>query len=571
MSGNRPASPAPAGSATRAANRPTSCRPAAGVLVVLLLIGLVPVVSAGEIVYDETLYEESIELITCSQASGTGEVSPYYAYLYINQYSAKPEFRGAFMQVASSGISNWASLPDSAQTTGKLYKSDAAGTTSTYYGDVTYGYFKYKAGTTNYIQIWVEFAPDCAYSTITGNTCLRIVPDNSITFPRSVNYKANVDINHANVMGGVTTTKTNFKFAFGGIRYYSPYNYYALCSGNYYCNFMGEWQNRLVVTDNGNKADIDLYRDFPDVNKQSEFYVLFGDTQYYENSESNVNRYVMAENYPFTVSLKTTYGNWYNETFFAGQTGPDEPTPGPANTTVNIYVRSSQTGALLAGAHLLLEGAPGVDGWSDYYNGTLPSGSAEFSLPTTTEATPYQFRVTATYPGYTETVPLQYFNTFRSRNIIIEMEPAAVAPTDPENTFLVFYVRDTSANPLPGAVIEVDDQWLYTNNNGYARFEVLKNATYPYKVSKSGYMTIQGSANVESEGSYTVNVVLGPGTVPTYTPTPTLPGATPTPDHRTNEQKGQAVIDMIADNAEGIGALALICLLMGLLKLLAKW
>src|SRR5690606_22670250 len=104
------------------------------------------------------------------------------------------------------------------------------------------------------------------------------------------------------------------------------------------------------------------------------------------------------------------------------------------------------------------------------------------------------------------------------------------------------------------------------------QIEVAKNASYPYSVSKSGYVTIEGTATVADGPRYVVNVVLGPGTVPTYTPgpgeTPGGPGATPTPDRRTNEQKGQAVIDMIADFAEPIALLAIVATVFGLMQMM---
>ena len=107
-----------------------------------------------------------------------------------------------------------------------------------------------------------------------------------------------------------------------------------------------------------------------------------------------------------------------------------------------------------------------------------------------------------------------------------------------------------------------------------AIFEVGKNATYPYKVSKAGYVTIEGTATVEALPRYVANIVLGPGTVPTHTPTlapgetPTVPGATPTlppgriisdDDRRRSENQ---IIDMIYVFGVPIAIFALIGTLM---------
>jgi hypothetical protein len=250
--------------------------------------------------------------------------------------------------------------------------------------------------------------------------------------------------------------------------------------------------------------------------------------------------------------------------------------PVDQSTTVTVYVRNSQTGALLADAHIQIEDTT-TDPWTEVVNQTLSSGQGTISLAKDPGIHLTQYRIGATVPGYQQVVPALFFRVTGPTNVVVEMEPVVGGPINEDNAYLEFYVRDLNANGIPNANVQVDGQMRWTNAQGYTQIEVAKNASYPYSVSKSGYVTIEGTATVADGPRYVVNVVLGPGTVPTYTPTsgpgetPGGPGATPTPDHRTNEQKGQAVIDMIADNAEGIGALALICLLMGLLKLLAKW
>ncbi|MFA7122033.1 MAG: hypothetical protein WC277_11185 [Bacilli bacterium] len=243
---------------------------------------------------------------------------------------------------------------------------------------------------------------------------------------------------------------------------------------------------------------------------------------------------------------------------------------GVVPNAVTVYVRNSQTGALLADAHIEIQDTT-TDPWTEVVNQTLPSGQGTISLAKDPGIHLTQYRIGVTVPGYQQVVPALFFRVVGPMNVVVEMEPVEGGPVNEDNAYLEFYVRDLNANGIANANVQVDGQLRWTNAQGYTQIEVAKNASYPYSVSKSGYVTIEGTATVADGPRYVVNVVLGPGEVPTYTPTPTAPGATPTPDHRTNEQKGQAVIDMIADNAEGIGALALICLLMGLLKLLAKW
>ncbi len=271
------------------------------------------------------------------------------------------------------------------------------------------------------------------------------------------------------------------------------------------------------------------------------------------------------------VSIDTGVGG-----IFVRELSGDDSSGGISAASLTVYVQSSQTGALLADADLsLLASTGGTE--VEIINTTLPAGTATYTLQPTGGGLPNPdyYRAVATVPGYTQIVENHSFTLTGPHDVIIEMRPDSGGPTDPENCYLEFYVRDFSANGIASASIQCNSQFKQTNSAGYAVFEVAKNATYPYKVSKSGYVTIEGTATVADAPRYVANIVLGPGSVPTYTPTPDpstgeTPGATPTPDTRTNEQKGQAVIDMIADNAEGIGALGLLCLLVGLLKLLVK-
>jgi len=135
---------------------------------------------------------------------------------------------------------------------------------------------------------------------------------------------------------------------------------------------------------------------------------------------------------------------------------------------------------------------------------------------------------------------------------------------------VTFRIRDEDGNPVKEARVTLDRWVRAALGTRPVQFEVPRGATYQYTVEPidAGLYPATGSVTVGAEDRYEVNVVLLK--TPPATPGPgDDPG--PTPDRRTNEEKGQAVIDMIADNAEGIGALALICLIMGLLKLMVKW
>jgi hypothetical protein len=259
--------------------------------------------------------------------------------------------------------------------------------------------------------------------------------------------------------------------------------------------------------------------------------------------------------------------------------GVDPGDPGdPSTATVILYVRNSQTGALISGAQAVVAaGFYDPAELIEVSNTTLAGGTKTYTLQPTGGGLPNPdyYRVSVTADGYNSEMPYADITLDAGipMTMVLGMQPTGGAPEDPGDTYIDVYVRDIYANPIADATVKLDRYILQTNSAGYTLFDVPVNSTYTYTVKKTGYTSIEGSVTVGDAARYPVNIVMGVGVIPTNPPItePTVPGATPTPDHRTNEQKGQAVIDMIADNAEGIGALALICLLLGLLKLMVKW
>ena len=99
-----------------------------------------------------------------------------------------PEFESMFAQMRSSTITNYNSLPTSAEAKVRWHKSSYKGSTGDFYMSGTYGYFKYKAGGANYLQIWAEF--DDPVSKLTGPTYLKCVLEEgeSIVWPNAYTY-----------------------------------------------------------------------------------------------------------------------------------------------------------------------------------------------------------------------------------------------------------------------------------------------------------------------------------------------------------------------------------------------
>lgn len=260
---------------------------------------------------------------------------------------------------------------------------------------------------------------------------------------------------------------------------------------------------------------------------------------------------------------------------FSGSVGASPDDPGdPSRVMVHIIAQDARN------ENLLLDAAVEV---RDQYDAVVAAGTTspegwmvfEYDLPDTLTDEDFDryYTVSVSLPGWTQKVTnFKFYPAFIPRSgdwIRVEMLPDTDGPADPEKTYIMFFVRDIHANPLERASIEIAGQYWHTNSAGHVAVEVPKNSTTAYTVRKTGHVSISGSAAVGAEGSYVVNIALGPA-LPDRTPGPgDDPGATPPPrDTRTNEEKGKAVIDLIADNAELIATLAILAAVMGLINLI---
>lgn len=544
-------------------------------LVVLLIAALVLPVSAqtftGE--YNDTYI--SMGRTWYPQTSG-GSGYEVIALL-VNSNAANSGLSDVFMQVRASDVTNYASLKSSEQAKVDICISSSSGSKGALYSTGTFGYFKYKALDTDYLQIWLEL-DDPNAEVIDGNKYLKFFPQTgeSITYPyvRLFTFSSN----YLNEVMDSTAIKDipGVFVSFGGLGGSGDYAMSATNTPTYGV-MSGSWANTLTVRSAGDgiteRSIINITKSIPGVKGTSTHYVKFGDTVYSGTGATNIEYVIMAENYPFSVDIYNAFSDkWYNQTFFAATT-PETPDTDIAITTV--YVRNSQTGALLANANLVI--SANVDGnFHEVVNETVPSGIYSIDLQPTGGGIPNPdyYRLWVTLDGYNSQMPYVDFEMTGATTLYVYMEPTAGGPDDENKTYIEFYVRDLNANPIAGAAVTCGGYTLITNSAGYTQFELPNNAAYPYRVTKSGYVTIEGRAGVSAAPRHTVNVVLGAGEIPTHTPTlapgetPGGPGATPTPDTRTNEQKGQAIIDLIADFAEPIAILAILATIFGLMKMM---
>ena len=212
-----------------------------------------------------------------------------------------------------------------------------------------------------------------------------------------------------------------------------------------------------------------------------------------------------------------------------GGADPDDPDD-PVTADVTVYIKNSQTGALIADANVAIDAL--VNG--EYYpvvNRTEPSGIFSITLQPTGggQPNPDGYRLIVTADGYNNPMPEINFTVDDYKNYIYcLLDPIAGGPVNENKTFIDFFVRDMSSNPISGATVKFGKYTLITNSQGYTVFEVDKNNNYSWTISKSGYGPLTGNAVIGDAPRHTINTVLAPIVTPT-TPIPTSPPIGPTP------------------------------------------
>ncbi len=327
--------------------------------------------------------------------------------------------------------------------------------------------------------------------------------------------------------------------------------------GNATFYYTNTWKQHYSIGQDGSKYEIFVNRTVND--KLYPSYVVLEDALLtLENSGLSGTNDIFKESFnpPIDLSLKGSATGWYNFTFY-------EDAGSSNNATLTIYVKRSDTGALLDSSNVVI-----VDTilGTTVVNETLTGGYGQYSLPMTEGFNPAHYGVSVTASGYTQRVPSIFFDLKTGRTLVIEMEPTGEPPAEETNVYAQFYVLTPAGAPVGSALVQTNNSAKFTNGQGFAQFEVAKNTTYSYSVTKNGYASASGSYTTDTTSPEIVRVTLVPGTVPT----PTLePGATPTPDTRTNTEKADSAINIIYNNVEGITALACLCVFVGLMRLMS--
>ena len=274
--------------------------------------------------------------------------------------------------------------------------------------------------------------------------------------------------------------------------------------GKYYASEIGVYNkdNELITYDN-KAADVVLGRFAPDILGKVTTKV------------SSLSGFDYALIYDSTVTDPT----------------PDDPDD-QDEAGLTVYIKNSQTGALIANANVAIDAL--IDG--EYYtvtNRTEPSGIFTITLQPTGggKPNPDGYRLIVTADGYNNPMPEINFTVDDYKlSIYCLLDPIAGGPVNENKTFIDFFVRDMSSNPISGATVKFGKYTLITNSAGYTVFEVDKNNNYSWTVSKSGYGALTGNAVIGNDPRHTIRTVLAPIVTPTRTtPIPTSPPIGPTP------------------------------------------
>ena len=292
-----------------------------------------------------------------------------------------------------------------------------------------------------------------------------------------------------------------------------------------------EWKNHIVVEKNLYEYEIELLRTIDGIPYKSTIQFTKNGEDIYTSTKSGEYS-IYAYPHDQIDEINVTSPNGRSFVYPLGDEPGGDPGGDPGDPNVIVYVKNSQTGAVIANSNIVIDAL--VNG--EYYqvaNRTEPSGIFSITLQPTGGGQPNSdgYRLIATADGYNNPMPeINFTVDDYKKYIYCLLDPIAGGPENENNTFIDFFVRDMSANPISGATVNFGGYTLITNSAGYTVFEVGKNSTYTYTVSKSGYGSLTGNVVIGADPRHTINTVLAPSVTPTIsTPIPTSTSIKPTP------------------------------------------
>lgn len=222
-------------------------------------------------------------------------------------------------------------------------------------------------------------------------------------------------------------------------------------------------------------------------------------SEYWNNTGINyLTATVAASERPYTLQIRSiALDRWYNKTLWADASSgdPDDPDDPTVTSPVAIYVRSAQTGALLANAHLtILDSHAGSTPAVDQ---DLPTGTGTFNLE---KADTLRYHASATADGYILLSPIIFGVGGDGATIVLWMAPDAPpdVPTEPEKSMLYGYIlTQGSQQPISGATVSL---------NGHGSTTTSSTGFYLFNNIDPGQYTITASAPLHDALSEPVTV-----------------------------------------------------------------
>lgn len=297
-----------------------------------------------------------------------------------------------------------------------------------------------------------------------------------------------------------------------------------------------KWENNLRVTtdDEFNGYIVELIRTINGLVGSSTIEIYKNDSKVYtDNTVENLMLW-----YPQNDINKINISNPIRtHSFDLNLEIPVDPDD-PATFPVTVYVKNSQTGALLANAQINI---------NEYGTGTWYNTTAEWGW-TTVELPAGNYEFYAEYDGFTQVAPGRLTVNEAAENIVILLQPdSPPAPTG--NITLQIWANygesgDGRRYGVPGAEITVtglagegmsfSSGNLTANNDGFVTVTAPGNSTYSVYASRVGYLSGESRVTVSTASPVKVSVGLTPGTLPTSPPlTPTIHPTTPKPTQTT--------------------------------------
>lgn len=477
----------------------------------LLLLVITPVAAANVVTSENLGYERQVDKVVSVPAGYDTYTAPSLEIKFVNGIEYFQDFEILFLGDLSPNCVLNPAVNTSASTPFTVSNGDIA-------GEIHYN-VHFVDGQPSKLQAWLTF--DHFAPSETGTVRYVLEYDKDAISYLNIKYRRG------------SYSYTSEPFAAFSAPDGSP-NSYPLLSGTYTNIYTEKFDHDYVLTEYDDEYVLEVFRHgyHSTIELKDALYDLI---QIPDVGTHDFRREIPKLTLEPPIYLNIT--NLNGEYFYRELLLPETPiTPTPTATedhAVTVYIKNSQTGALIANSNVVIDAL--VNG--EYYpvaNETEPSGIFSITLQPTGggQPNPDSYRLIATADGYNNPMPVINFTVTDSKKYIYcYLDPISGGPDNENNTFIDFYVRDLSANPVSGATVKFDKYILITNSQGYTVFEVNKNATYTYTVSKSGYGPVTGNANIGANDRYIINAVIGPSvtpTTPTAIPTDTQTGPTPT-------------------------------------------